>query len=322
MVIDIDVNEIFPFSSSSIAGRQPFNGCYVEASYPFRRRKHDRVIDNLSRLKERVGMRNRLSPMVGFVLLSVLILTSASWLGATPLALKDNIEAVKANQPEPDKAFTFVVLGDSRDGAEVFGRLLNRAMTFEPLFILHTGDLVTEGRPSEYEDYAKRIAAFPIPILHVPGNHDARRGPDTYRNYVGDLNWYFDLGAYRIVGLDNAKGEFTRDAYAFARKNLTTRKVCFVAFHRPPAIGSWKAHAMKGDSAEIMDLIKEAKVPMVFLGHIHLYDEMNINGTKYVIAAGGGAPLHGKYNFGKAEYGFLVVRVAPKGITHQWVRLE
>ena len=163
--------------------------------------------------------------------------------------------------------------------------------------------------------------------MHLPGNHDVRYGSETYRKYVGEPNWVFDLGGFRIIGLDNATGKFSEEAVAFARKTLTSQKLCLVAFHMPPAIGRWTVHAMINDQkgghgGEVMNLIKEAKVPMVFIGHIHLYDEMDIDGTKYIISAGGGAKLYGKYNFGKPEYGFVLVQVRPKGITHQWVPLE
>ena len=77
-----------------------------------------------------------------------------------------------------------------------------------------------------------------------------------------------------------------------------------------------------GRGGEVMGLIKEAKVPVVFLGHIHLYDEMLINSTRYIISAGGGAKLYGKYGFGKPEFGFVLVQVRPKGITHRWVPLD
>ena len=60
---------------------------------------------------------------------------------------------------------------------------------------------------------------------------------------------------------------------------------------------------------------------MVFLGHIHLYDEMDVEGIRYVITGGAGSGLYAKYGFGKPEYGFFVVRVAPDGITHEWVPL-
>jgi 3',5'-cyclic AMP phosphodiesterase CpdA len=256
-----------------------------------------------------------------FSLLAVFVCMSSP-VRAVPLSLQENIKAVVENQPRPGKAFNFIVMGDNRDGVEVYKRLLDRTRAFEPLFILHTGDIVTNGQPSEYEDYIKQIAPFPIPILHLPGNHETRLGSETFRKYVGEPNWYFDLNGFRIIGLDNGAGKFNTDALAFAQKNLTSRKVCLVAFHVPPSIGRWAVHAMREDSGEVIGLIKKAKVPMVFMGHIHLYDEMDIGGTKYIISAGGGANLHGKYNFGKAEYGFVVVRVTPKGITHQWVPLD
>ncbi len=262
-----------------------------------------------------------------FFFLLNLFLWSPALVQAVPLSLDLNIKAILAKQVQAREGFDFVVIGDSRDGADVFDRLLSRAKAFNPLFILHTGDLVSNGQPSEYETYEKQLGSVDIPILHLPGNHDVRSGSDLYRKYVGEPNWFFDLGNIRIIGLDNAKGKFTEEAVAFARKNLTGPKICLVAFHVPPAVGRWSVHAMKDDSSgghggEIMALIKEAKAPLVFLGHIHLYDEMEIEGTKYIISAGGGARLYSRYNFGKPEFGFVLVRVRPTGITHQWVPLN
>jgi 3',5'-cyclic AMP phosphodiesterase CpdA len=241
--------------------------------------------------------------------------------------LDQNIKAILSKQETSIKGFDFVVIGDTRDGAEVFNRLLNRVKAFNPLFILHTGDLVREGQSFEFENYEKQLAPVNIPILHLPGNHDVRYGSETYRKYLGDLNWVFDLGNVHFLGLDNASGKFTEEAVTFARKNMTGPKIFLVAFHVPPAIRRWSVHAMIDDSrggrgGEVQALIKEAKVPMVFLGHIHLYDEMDIDGAKYIISAGGGAKLYSKYNFGKPEFGFVLVRVRPIGITHQWVPLD
>lgn len=271
-------------------------------------------------------MKKRNLLIIGLLTINLSLWTSPL-LWAVPLSLDQNIKAVLANQADLSKGFDFVVIGDSRDGAEVYNRLLNRARAFSPLFILNTGDFVREGQPFEYESYVKQIAPFDIPILHLPGNHDVRYGPETYRKYVGESNWYFDLDGFRIIGLDNATGKFSEEAVRFAQGILTSRKICLVAFHIPPAIGRWVAHAMiddqkGGQGGQMMDLIKEAKVPMVFLGHIHLYDEMDIDGTKFIISAGGGAKLYNKYNFGRPEFGFVLVRVSPQGITHQWVPLD
>ncbi len=271
-------------------------------------------------------MKKRTSILLCFFVLN-LVLGAFSVVRAVPLSLDQNIKAIQAKQEASKNGFDFVIIGDTRDGAEVFNRLLKFTRTFNPLFILHTGDLVNEGQIPEYENYKKQIAPGDIPILHLPGNHDVRYGSEIYRQYVGDLNWVFDLGDFRFIGLDNAAGKFTEETVAFARKNLTSPKICLVAFHRPPAIGRWAVHAMIDDpkggrGGEVINLIKEAKVPMVFLGHIHLYDAMDIDGTKYIISAGGGAKLYSKYNFGKPEFGLVLVRVKSTGITHQWVPLD
>lgn len=265
--------------------------------------------------------------LIGWFLILNLFMWTASLVQAIPLSLDQNIKAVLANQAELNDGFDFVVTGDSRGGAEVYSRILNRVRAFNPLFILNTGDIVRDGQPFQYENYIKQIAPGDIPILHIPGNHDVLSGPETFRKYVGEPNWYFDLSGFRIIGLDNANGTFSAEAVAFARKTLTTQMTCLVTFHEPPPIGRWAVHAMtndtkKGHWVEVMDLIKRAEVPMVFLGHIHLYDEMDIDGTKYIISGGGGATLYSKYNFGKPEYGFVLVHVGIKGITHQWVPLD
>jgi len=253
----------------------------------------------------------------------ILGISTSSW--GSPLALDQNIKAVLAEKVDPAKGYNFIVIGDSRDGVTVYERQLERAKRFNPLFILNTGDIVKGGQAEEFENYKKQIAPCEIPILHVPGNHDIRNGEEVYHQYVGESNWYFDLGGIRIIGLDNAGGQFDDKAVAFARKILTDSKTCLVAFHLPPAVGRWVPHAMKANGEswkQIRELLKEDKVPMVFLGHIHLYDEMQIDGTQFIISAGGGAKLYTKYNIGKPEFGFLVVRVRPAGITHEWVPLD
>jgi Icc-related predicted phosphoesterase len=246
--------------------------------------------------------------------------------GAVPLSVEQNIQAILKDQSGSKEGFNFIVLGDSRGNEEIYKRLLNKAKGYKPLFILNTGDIVNEDEPSEYESYRKLIADYDIPILHIPGNHDVREGSAEYRRFVGETNWYFDYGNYRFIGLDNATGKFDDESIAFMKKTLTQTKVCLITFHKPPAIGHWTVHAMIDDQnggrgGEVVKLIKNAGVPMVFLGHIHLYDELDIDGVKYIISAGGGAKLYGKYNFGKPEYGFVLVQVRPGGISHRWVPL-
>jgi 3',5'-cyclic AMP phosphodiesterase CpdA len=247
--------------------------------------------------------------------------------GAAPLSVEQNIQEVLSDRSGAKKAFSFIVLGDTRANEEIYRRLLNRAKDLNPLFILNSGDMVDEGQSFEYESYRKLIADFNIPILHIPGNHDVRNGNAEYQKVVGERNWYFDYGNYRFIGLDNATGKFDDETIAFVKKTLSQTKICLVAFHKPPAMERWVVHAMIDDQnggrgGEVMKLIKNAGVPMVFLGHIHLYDELNMDGVKYIISGGGGEKLSGKYHFGKPEHGFVLVQVRPGGISHRWVCLE
>jgi hypothetical protein len=115
-------------------------------------------------------MKKRKLLIIGLLTINLFLLTS-SLVWAVPLPLDQNIKAVLANQAEWSKGFDFVVIGDSRDGAEIYNRLLNQAKAFNPLFILNTGDFVREGQSFEYEGYIKQIAPEDIPILHLPGNH-------------------------------------------------------------------------------------------------------------------------------------------------------
>ena len=182
-------------------------------------------------------MKKRILLIPGILILN-LFMWASPLVWAVPLSLDQNIKAILAKQEASIQGFDFVVIGDNRDGAEIFSRLFKLAMTFNPLFILNTGDFVREGQAFEYENYIKQIAPLDIPILHLPGNHDVRYGSETYRKYVGDPNWVLDLGDFRIIGLDNATGKFTTEAVAFARKNLTSQKPCLVAFHIPRPSGA------------------------------------------------------------------------------------
>jgi 3',5'-cyclic AMP phosphodiesterase CpdA len=242
---------------------------------------------------------------------------------AATLSVAENIKAIEADKSGLSGEFNLVVVGDSRGNDRVYASLLKIAASYKQLFILVTGDVVNHGAVDEFARYASLIEPLSIPILHIPGNHDVRSGKANYAKFFSLLNWRFDYGPYRFIGLDNSEGFFSKDTLAFASESMQRGKTCLVAFHVPPIFDRWKVHAMNagGHGDEMASLIEEAGVPYVFLGHIHLYDEIDRKGTKYVISAGGGAPLYDQYGFGKPEYGVVAVHLSPSGITHKWIPL-
>lgn len=265
-------------------------------------------------------MKKARRPILGFLSWFLLAVPSPR---SASLSIAENIKAIEADKSGLAGVFSFVVLGDCRGNDAVYAALLTMAAAYKPLFILVTGDVANTGAADEFAHYGNLIKPVPFPIVHVPGNHDVSSGKDNYVKAFGPPNWSFSYGAYRFIGLDNAGGSFSKDTIAFASEMLQPDKTCFVAFHVPPDFGRWQVHAMNkgGHGEEMAALLEKAGVPYVFLGHIHLYDEIDRNGTKYVISAGGGAPLYGKFGFGKPEYGLVVVHVSDSGITHEWIPL-
>jgi len=226
--------------------------------------------------------------------------------------------------------------------------------SYRPLFLVHTGDIVPSGTMAEWDNFGSMRAALTIPAVFVPGNHEMRTadGPGLFQTIVGSGDWSFDFGGCRFIGLDDSLGTFSAESVAYLRQQLGLDAAKssgatdvksrsrydrqggalpsplrhFVAFHEPPYWGRWTVHSTKSDadggrSSELMAACKAARVDAVLMGHIHMYDYEDIDGVPYIISAGGGAPLY-NLGFGKAEYGFTLVHVGPKGVSWDWVPLD
>jgi predicted phosphodiesterase len=280
-------------------------------------------------------------------LLLGLLALAASADGDAPLAQLNNeanIKAIRQLKPQADGSFSFIVIGDNRSGDEHFKQVVKQINKYvgghsgsaKPLFVLHAGDIVPGGTLKMWNNYADMRSTLELPVVYVRGNHEIAypSGARNYRTLVGSTEWAFDFGGCRFIGLDNAGGKFSEKGISFLKKYLGIEpkdsgvpKRKFVMFHRPPKYGRWKVHAMRSDGdggrgGEAMAAFKQANVTAVFMGHIHLYDEMKIDNIPYVISAGAGSPLYRKYGFGKPEYGFLVVHVTPAGVDWNWVRVH
>ena len=101
----------------------------------------------------------------------------------------------------------------------------------------------------------------------------------------------------------------------------------FVFFHIPPAyfeevaIGdedprgfTWKASAFRA-------LLAKHKVNEVYMGHIHGYASAVIDGVRYTLSAGAGAPLSDRLPEEARIYHLLVVHVSPGGLSQELVHL-
>lgn len=124
-------------------------------------------------------------------------------------------------------AFTFIHASDTHVSEASVARIRRlRAMvdSLKPAFVLISGDLVRDAlRVPEaeargyYQLFEREIAAFPVPVYPVPGNHEifgierhksliSERHPSygkrLYRSFFGPNYYSFTVGGVHFVGLD------------------------------------------------------------------------------------------------------------------------
>jgi serine/threonine-protein phosphatase CPPED1 len=254
---------------------------------------------------------------------------------ASGQSYEDLIRSVQS-RPVSREGLVFVVLGDSRGDMTTSRKIYARAAMEKPAFILHTGDMVNEGTVEEYLHYhlalVKEIA--PIPVIPVPGNHEARPSNDFvgFRAIYGAERFSFDCDDGRFVGVNNSGSErLTESDLQFLERELSKPGVKhkFVVMHVPAHLvqqyGKPKMTKKRGftQNAEAFHaLMVRQGVRGVFFGHDHGFAYRLIDGVPYMITGGAGAELYFKYNWLEQFHHYLVVRVTPKGVTRELVRLD
>jgi 3',5'-cyclic-AMP phosphodiesterase len=207
--------------------------------------------------------------------------------------------------------FTFVVLGDSRDGEVIFRRALRLAKCYDPLFILHGGDYSGQGGEGETAAFLSVVEeTIPgLPLFVVMGNHENR---DVFTSKVGPTR--FTLRSSRLglnlVALDNSDYVLKRPDLDYLETQLSAGgKGGFVAMHVPPKTSRWSWHTFTDGSDELKNILSRNSVQAAFFSHVHLFDRSEYAGVPAFITGGGGAPLL-PFGFpGDADYHILVVRV-------------
>ena len=211
-----------------------------------------------------------------------------------------------------DVPFSFVVLGDTRNGVEHHRLVLERMAHESPAFVLGTGDMVDEGfNEDQWQQFFDVESATMRNAVYFPalGNHDRQgrgRTADTYRTYFavpengGDTERYyaFTYASARFLVLDSNSYSFSlTDQTAWLERELiatrqdpTIRHV-FVVMHHPSF-----SVALHGGSIDLRErwvpLFEKYQVSAVFSGHDHDYERAEHDGIHYFVSGGGGAPLY------------------------------
>jgi hypothetical protein len=212
--------------------------------------------------------------------------------------------------PAGSEPFEFVVYGDTRTRHDVHRRVVDAIVkNSSPEFVVHTGDLVSDGTESaqwpvffDIENKLLRQTAF-FPSL---GNHE-RNSRQFYEFFqIGATPYYsFDWGKAHIIVLNSdignaasgaaAKKAFWAEQQRWLEEDLQRSQGAdfrFVMAHHPPFTAVSNRQGSNPEMAALVPLFEKYKLTAGFFGHDHNYQHYLKSGVHYVITGGGGAPLY------------------------------
>lgn len=211
--------------------------------------------------------------------------------------------------PAGNEPYEFVVFGDTRTRHDMHRRVIEAMLKYsKPEFVLHTGDLVSDGNDSSMwpiffdieKDLLRKVAYFP-----ALGNHE-RNSRIFYDLFQVTTPYYsFDWGKAHFVVMNSdignvasnltAKQEFWAQQKAWLEEDLQKSQGAdfrFVIAHHPPITAVSSRQAGNPEMQAMIPLFEKYKVTGGFFGHDHNYQHYLKNGIHYVVTGGGGAPLY------------------------------
>jgi len=218
------------------------------------------------------------------------------------LALVVMAGLARAAEPQAPQPLRVAVYGSSYGLDNVHRALVGHMVKFRPDLVLHTGELVANGRRTQswtvFDQAVKPLEA--ICRFHVsPGPKDGARyihgrfPPPEGASGV-PAHYSFDHKGAHFVILSPPKGRVTRSdpvtQWLDADLAAAQGKPIFVLYHHP-------FHSVVGKGRAGMvgfywtPLFAKHKVHIVFGGAHHLYVRTCQDGVTYIVSGGGGARL-------------------------------
>jgi hypothetical protein len=217
-------------------------------------------------------------------------------------------------------SFAFAVIGDNRDGREVYLTLLDKLNAAAPAFVINGGDLVPAGTRTEYDQFLQDSARLAVPYYTVLGNHDIKGdGRQLYNRLLAPNYYDFVWGNSQFLVLDDADGYIDDAQLAWLQAKLQNRAArhVFLILHRPlfdPRPGQRHTIASEALADKLAALAATYRVTAVFASHIHMYWQGERQGIPYYVTGGAGAPLYAPRAAG-GVYHYVWVRVDGDAVT-------
>lgn len=242
----------------------------------------------------------------------------------------------------------FAVFGDTRSNERIRREVLQALARRKPELLLHTGDIVADGRQQfRWNSFFRAIEplAAHAPLMPAIGNHE-RRAPEYYaqfalprhgaptKSYAPEAFYSFDYGPLHVVAVSTepvgpdggVQARWLAWDLAKARANSATPWIIVIG-HRAPYSAARHGDHLPAQRAWTQ-LFEQYGVALTFWGHDHGYQRSKAlragkvvakGGVTYVVTAGAGAPLyeiHGNARMavGRKAHHFVEVDATPNAL--------
>ena len=246
------------------------------------------------------------SAIVVIIIVSTLVIGISIESAKFPPLLGNRPQNIKHVQShvDPDN-FTFIVMGNVKDGTATFESLLDTAELENPSFIVILGDFVSHLNQIDHKLFAYEISEYAsrTPFLIIPGHHDISLesgfGLEDFQQTYGPAQFYFTIDPYLFVFLNdlpeyNRNGEYLDFLESTLLANSSMAKKTFVFTHiTPSGLSDLLEQRAAPESKRFTDIAKKYHIDYVFTGDHHGYIKTEKEGTTYIITGGGGAELKG-----------------------------
>jgi len=165
-----------------------------------------------------------------------------------------------------------------------------------PDLVVITGDLVDHGEAEEYDHFRVLLAPLHMPVLVIPGNHDAReplRAAFAGNGHLpadGFLQFVVEDSPLRIVALDTlvpgeVGGELCEERLAWLARALASapeRPTVLLMHHPPFATGiDWMdGIGLRSGGPALADIVRRnPQIQRILCGHVHRAIDCRFAGT-------------------------------------------
>lgn len=246
--------------------------------------------------------------------------------------------------------------------SRAFDKVVGKVNEINPDFVLSGGDQVFDvmrGNKAKsdtlYSFYARQSKRFGKPVYNCVGNHELfaiyEESPENsthpdykdgmFRRYFGDTyysfhhkGWQFitlnvlDVENYKYIGsVDKAQLEWLRQELARIPKDrpiILTVHIPLVTAYRDiyPPSGGWPSGPEVRNRNEVLALFKDHQLRFVLQGHLHWFEDLNIEGKTRFITGGAVAGRPSWRGNQHGPRGFLRFNVSGDQASYEFVVYE